>query len=298
MVTCMFKGIVIALGTTTPENKMEYFDECGFDVELEKDLLRHKVRTFTMSEDEKSTLAEYAPAELIWITDRSLLAETLLRQGCCVIAFLHKEGNQESFRGVQYGILGFKDLSYDYFLKVYQRYRGLPWSITETERCIIRETTIEDVDAFYEIYSEPEITRYMENLFPQKEDEIAYTKDYIKNVYGFYGYGMWTILEKDTGQVIGRAGISHREGYDIPELGFIIGVPWQRKGYAYEVCRKILEYAEEELEMKQIQAFISPENQSSRRLCEKLGMKQMEEMDWKEFHWVRYLKENTEEEDV
>ncbi len=36
----------------------------------------------------------------------------------------------------------------------------------------------------------------------------------IGNMYYFYNYGVWTICDKTTGQVIGRAGFSNREGYE------------------------------------------------------------------------------------
>ncbi|MDE7359050.1 MAG: GNAT family N-acetyltransferase [Lachnospiraceae bacterium] len=135
----------------------------------------------------------------------------------------------------------------------------------------MRETTVEDVDCFYRIYAEPSITKYMENLFADRDEEVAYTKDYIEKVYAFYGYGMWTVLDKEGGGVIGRAGISWREGYDLPELGFVFGVPWQGRGYAYEVCSAILAYARKELLMERVQALVQPGNERSLRLCEKLG---------------------------
>ena len=78
-------------------------------------------------------------------------------------------------------------------------------------------------------------------------------------------------MERISGTVIGRAGFAYREGYPEPELGFIIGVPWQRKGYAEEVCRAILKYGWETLGFQQVQAMVEPENTASLRLCEKLG---------------------------
>ena len=73
--------------------------------------------------------------------------------------------------------------------------------------------------------------------------------------------------------VIGRAGISYREGFEEPELGFLIGVRWQRKGYAAEVCRAILAYAREVLEFERIQVLVESGNFPSLKLCEKLGFR-------------------------
>ena len=49
----------------------------------------------------------------------------------------------------------------------------------------IREITVKDVPQLYELYRDASITAFMEPLFADPEQEIAYTKDYIENVYGF-----------------------------------------------------------------------------------------------------------------
>ena len=51
----------------------------------------------------------------------------------------------------------------------------------------------------------------------------------------------------------------------------MFGVPWQGRGYAYEVCGAILAYARDELMMERVQALVRPGNERSLRLCEKLG---------------------------
>ena len=159
----------------------------------------------------------------------------------------------------------------EFFQNILKRFLGMPWDILETKRCLIRETAVEDVDAFYELYEDEEITRYMEPLFEDRDEEIEYTKSYIKNVYEFYGFGMWTIVLKDNGEVIGRAGVSYREGFEHPELGFMIGTKYQRQGLAYEVCSAILEYMHENYEMEEILIFIEPQNTPSILLAKKLG---------------------------
>jgi RimJ/RimL family protein N-acetyltransferase len=160
----------------------------------------------------------------------------------------------------------------------YRRLAGLPWEILRTQNCIIRETTVEDVDAFYQIYDSPEITQYTDGLCAVREEEIAYIEDYIRKVYYFYGYGMWTVVERESGCVIGRAGISWREGYELPELGFLIGIPWQGRGIAYEVCRAILTYAKEELEITRVQTLVMEGNEKSLNLVKKLGFARQREV--------------------
>ena len=141
----------------------------------------------------------------------------------------------------------------------------------ETDRLLIREITPEDVSRLYELYSDDSITKYMDNLYSDLEQELSYTRDYIQNIYGFYGYGMWIITLKDTGVVIGRAGLEYKEGYDGLELGFMLGAEYQHHGYAYEACSAILEYGREWLGQAAFRAIVHKENLPSRHLCERLG---------------------------
>lgn len=214
----------------------------------------------------------------LYVTDHAACQVRLQIRNLPVLIYLHEGNREEHFLQSEYVIEQIEEVEYESLELAYLRLTGQPWTIITTYRCIIRETTTYDVDDFYEIYKDPSITDYMEDLFADKAEEIAYIQDYIKNVYGFYGYGMWTVLEKTSGQVIGRAGLNWREGFDIPELGFVIGVPWQRQGYAYEVCLAILEYGKKELGFSRFQALVMEGNDKSEKLCRKLGFTYLEDV--------------------
>lgn len=203
------------------------------------------------------------------LTDSPALAGICRELRMAVAAVLSGEG--KDFPGISYAVTDIEDLDERYLEQIWQRYRGIPWKICETERCIVRETVPEDVESFYGIYRDKEITRYMENLFDDREKERQYIRDYIEKVYGFYGFGMWTVCLKETGEVIGRAGLSMREEFEEPELGYVIGKKWQRQGLAEEACREILAYGREELGFERVRALMHPENTASERLCRKLG---------------------------
>ena len=226
---------------------------------------------------------------ILYVTDSEVVYRTLKQQGRYVLPYRHEANAEAVFTGALYVIEQIEEVDFGTIDMAYRRLAGLPWEVLTTKRCIIRETTEEDVDSFYKIYAEPKITEYMEDLYADRDEEIAYVRDYREKVYGFYGYGMWTVLTKD-GTVIGRAGISWHEGFDLPELGFVIGVPWQRQGYAYEVCRAILDYAHEELGFTQVQALVMEGNEKSAALCRKLGFKQEENVvsEGEEYVMYRY----------
>ena len=75
------------------------------------------------------------------------------------------------------------------------------------------------------------------------------------------------------GELIGRAGIENREidGVTCCEIGYLIRRNMQHKGYAYEACQAILEYASDELGIQEMFAVIDKTNEPSRKLAQKLG---------------------------
>ncbi len=188
---------------------------------------------------------------------------------------------------------GFEEVDIRFLERAYQRFHHIPWIILETERCIVREMTIADVDALYELYQPPKMTRYQEKL-PEDRDEGRAQIQAYENMYHFYGYGMWAVVEKCAGRLIGRAGLEHlemnclgeaneqtvvrkpgclnvaSEQTIVPELGYLIAADKQNQGYATEVCRAILDYAREELGFSAIYCRVHKENIASLRVAEKL----------------------------
>ena len=268
---------------------------------LRQIILDTKVETKTISKLPENIRCSQAPEQspgteedgVLWITDRGQRAQELLRQDCPVLAWLHEDNRDQDFSGVRYACEDIGGLDYNYLEKVYRRYAGIPWDILTTDRCLIRETVAADLDELYAIYAVPPITKYTEGLYPERAREEAYLQDYTENMYYFYNYGVWTICEKTTGQVIGRAGFSNREGFEDPELGFVIGVPWQRQGYATEVCKAMLEYGKEELGFEQVQMLVMPENEISLHLAERLGFSQLDQVTWEGTCYERLLMELT-----
>ncbi len=227
---------------------------------------------------------------VLFVTDCAEVAEALAEAKFPVLGILLPQNKSASFTGIRYLAEGWESAAPVYLERVYQRYRGIPWRILETARCILRETVEADVDALYRLYAEPSITAFMEDLFADREEELRYTANYRENMYGFYGYGIWSVIEKKTGEIIGRAGFDMREGFAEPELGFVIGVPWQGQGIAEEVCAAILRYGVEELGFAQVRALTEPENIASVALLRKLGFVPDGEYGEKGKKYLQYIK--------
>ena len=225
----------------------------------------------------------------LWITDDAQFAKECVNRGRPVLGVLTELHADQGFDGVSYLVSDLPEVEPQYLEKVYRRQAGIHWDVLETKRCLLRETTLRDADAFYEIYEDPSVTEHLEDLPKDRDAFAAWLEDYTKSVYEFLGYGIWTVClkreglgeredvtedaglgERDNATVIGRAGLTVREGFDVPELGFVIGKPWQGQGIAYEICSAILDYARKQ-GIPEVIAFAESENEASLKLLQKLG---------------------------
>lgn len=208
------------------------------------------------------------------------------------IGYLNPICGKQDLSQTEVLVEGFDEVDFFFLERIYQRKHGIPWTVIETDRCFLREMTMEDLDALYQLYEEPEITRYMEGLYEDREKEEEYTRAYINNMYRFYGYGMWLVIEKETGKIIGRAGLNNVDIHGEPalEMGYMVGKLYQNQGYATEVCEGILQFAAEATEFKMINCLIQKENVKSVHLIEKLDFTWEEELEIQEKTMQRYTK--------
>ena len=183
----------------------------------------------------------------------------------------------------------------EYLERIVRRHIGLPWIIAETDRLLIREFTLDDIPQMPE---EPD-TWYTEE--ERTVDRVFYDKDkmesYIKSQYRFYEYGIWAVVRKADGVIVGKAGVTNQEesehskferktmsadesenktmppeeSTEYLELGYHIFHPYRCQGYAEEDCRAILNYTKEELACP-VCARVAKENTASIQLLEKLNV--------------------------
>lgn len=157
------------------------------------------------------------------------------------------------------------------------RKAGIPVEIAKTDQLLIRETIDSDISELYRIGTDQAVRKYIAPMQPTLEEEIVYTKAYVKHMYAFYDFGLWTVLEKDAyGQerVIGRAGLfpSERLAGQI-EMGYMIAPECQGNGYGKEAAETVLRYAFNVLDLEEVHLFAEKENKASVKLAETLLIK-------------------------
>lgn len=157
------------------------------------------------------------------------------------------------------------------------RKAGIPVEIARTGQLLIRETIDSDISELYRIGTDQAVRKYIAPMQPTLEEEIIYTKAYVRHMYAFYDFGLWTVLKKDAyGQerVIGRAGLfpSERLAGQI-EMGYMIAPECQGNGYGKEAAETVLRYAFNVLDLEEVHLFVEKENKASVKLAETLLIK-------------------------
>lgn len=246
-----------------------------------------------LTNDEKITDLEkhfkVCKSNIFVITDNSVLGEYLWKNEIAHAGYYHPGNSEVKFRYALYCIENLSDLDFRHVERMWQRFLNIPWTITETKRLIIREQTLDDIDRLYEIYSDPDTTRYTEALYQEREDEIRYMKDYISNQYRFCEFGVWALEDKQTGTLVGRAGISLREEFDECELGYVLAREYRGKGITLEACKAILDYMKEEFDLGCVQALSVKENVASTRLLGRLGFDRVDSCELKGIKYERFI---------
>lgn len=241
--------------------------------------------------------------EVLLITTTDAGIQAAKRAGIAVAVYADPDVSGQQYAGVWMVIEGFDEVDDHFLERVFQRCHGLPWEIACTERCRIRELTLEDLPALETLYQKEGVTwrrdaegrkipGFIEPLYP-KEEEKAYQQAYISNMYGYYGYGMWLVCDRQTGAVIGRAGLEHRafpEGTEL-ELGYLITPERQGQGLGTQVCRAILDFAAAELDFPRVNVLTDAENKASLALLKTLGFVFLEETEVSGSRMQRYIYE-------
>lgn len=212
-------------------------------------------------------------------TDDSNLYHKLKKSDKEPLAVVYNIDETDKFQGARYFVLNPFEAECDYYLKIWQRLRNIPWVIARTKSLILRETVEDDIDIFAKFYNNPEMTRYTDAVYNDVEKEKEYLKEYRRSVYEMNGFGIWTVVRRSDNSVIGRAGFSIRAGFDGAEIGYAIAPEYLNHGYATEAIGECIALAKE-MRLEPIHAFVAAPNEASKRVLEKCGMHSTKELVW------------------
>ncbi|GAB2778551.1 GNAT family N-acetyltransferase [Amycolatopsis magusensis] len=149
-----------------------------------------------------------------------------------------------------------------------------------TERLILRPLRLDDREAVVRIQSDPETNRF--NPDPPDVRQAGKQFEYWLSHWEEHGYGYFAVVEAATGEVAGVGGVQSKEMHDeqLVNLYYRFRPQSWGKGYATEMARAAVEWAERALPDRPVVISVALVNEPSRRVAEKLGFTPYLEEDY------------------
>ena len=149
--------------------------------------------------------------------------------------------------------------------------------ILETKRLILREMTQADFQDLAEILQNPKVMYAYEHDFSDKDVQVWLDRQLAR--YSRYGFGLWAVVLKSTGQMIGQAGLTMQpyKNTEVLEIGYLLKEQFWHCGYAREAAMGCKKYAFEKLKQEKVCSIIKADNLASIRVAESIGMHKEDE---------------------
>jgi len=140
-----------------------------------------------------------------------------------------------------------------------------------TDRLLLRPFTADDFEQHAAICAEPEVMRYIRAGKPLSRSDSWWQMARYMGHWQLRGFGLWAVVERATGRLVGHLGFLEPEGGHGFELGWALAREAWGKGYAEEGVRAALRHGFADLGKGRVVCIIHPENVRSIRLAERLG---------------------------
>ena len=163
--------------------------------------------------------------------------------------------------------------------------------ILETPRLLLRKFTLNDAAALEAVLGDPVAMQWYPTALNRDgvEGWIEGNLDRYQND----GHGLWAMVLKSSGELVGDCGCVLQEVEDRREveIGYHVRRDLWGNGYATEAAHGCMEYAFKELGAPRVISMIRPENHNSRRVAEKNGLTCEKVIFWRGYDHCIYAKE-------
>lgn len=145
--------------------------------------------------------------------------------------------------------------------------------VTETKRLLIRELCESDFDVLVALHDDAQVMEFSPQGRPLTREETQQFLTWVQETYSAYGYGLWAVVERTSGAVIGYCGITN---YTINnqtelEIGYRFAPQYWGNGYATEASYACAQVAFTRFGAEQVISVIEPQNHASIRVAKKNG---------------------------
>ena len=143
----------------------------------------------------------------------------------------------------------------------------------ETQRLLLRPLQADDVDAMLGIFGDPAVAVSFDLATVDHARMAQWVERKLKHIRE-HGYGVFVIILKATGEVIGDCGLQWMDvnGERLPELGYDFRSDHWHRGYATEAAMAVRDYAFATLGLERLISLIRVGNEAARRGAARNGM--------------------------
>ncbi len=161
----------------------------------------------------------------------------------------------------------------------------------ETNRLILRPMSETDFDALLLIFTDLKVMAAFHHPPFTGEQMQGWLQRNLDHQIEF-GYGLFSVILKETGELIGDCGLEQMEDQGAAELGYDFRSDFWNQGYATEAATAVRDYAFDVLQLPQLISLIRVGNLASARVAEKVGMSFAEEFTRYEIQYWKYSLKN------
>lgn len=141
-----------------------------------------------------------------------------------------------------------------------------------TNRLILRPLRREDFEPYARIMGAREVGYWFPKGDGYTREESEKSLNAILKHWDKHDFGIWGIVDKANGALIGRCGLNMIDETSEVEVDFVLAPNSWGRGYATEAAKAALAYGFQKLKLQNIIGLAKPENTASRRVIEKIGM--------------------------
>jgi len=142
-----------------------------------------------------------------------------------------------------------------------------------TARLSLRQPELSDAAFLLQLLNDPGFLRFIGDRQVRTLAEAeTYLQQRILASFETHGFGLWLAERCSDGQVVGLCGLVRRDYLPCPDLGYALLTPYCGLGYGTELALAVLAYCANNLQLPGICAIVTPDNQASKQLLQKVGM--------------------------
>ena len=143
-----------------------------------------------------------------------------------------------------------------------------------TERLLLKPISLEDAELVFELLNSPKWVKYIgDRNIKSIKDAKKYIRTKMLPQLIRIGFSVYTLVIKQNNIKIGTCGLYDREGIDGIDIGFALLPEYEKKGYAFDSSKKLMNVAFNEFGVKEISAITTEKNISSIKLLQRLDFK-------------------------